>query len=293
MNGFLNLYKPKGVSSAKILNAIKKSIRGISVGHMGTLDPLASGVLPVAIGKSTRLFDYTLDKIKVYDAVFAFGFQTDTLDLEGKVVKTSDVVPSEEEAKEKAALLTGEIMQTPPAFSAKCVNGKRSYQLARKGEEVSLPPKKVEIISIEYLGKRGDNEFKFRISCKGGTYIRSIARDLAELCGTVGTMTDLERMASGPFLVENSVTAEDFINAEDKESLLLPPETVVSYPKLFLDDRQTTRLFNGLRDEYDISDGLYSIYSANGFYGVGEVSDRKIKVKAYIEDENYRIRRKD
>ena len=134
MNGFLNLYKPKGVSSAKILNALKKSIKGVTVGHMGTLDPLASGVLPVALGKSTRLFDFLLDKDKTYIATFAFGYETNTLDLEGEVIKRNEHIPAESELIAATERNTGEIMQVPPVFSAKCVNGKRSYQLARKGE---------------------------------------------------------------------------------------------------------------------------------------------------------------
>ena len=159
MNGFLNLYKPKGVSSAYVLNAVKRSIRGEVVGHMGTLDPLASGVLPVAIGKSTRLFDYLLDKTKVYVAHFTFGYQTDTLDLEGAVEKTSEFIPDIERVKQESKKLVGEIMQIPPVYSAKCVNGKRSYELARKGEKVDLPAKKVTINSIDVLEQISKAEF--------------------------------------------------------------------------------------------------------------------------------------
>ena len=119
MNGFLNLYKPKGVSSAYVLNAVKRSIRKEVVGHMGTLDPLASGVLPVAIGKSTRLFDYLLDKEKVYVATFEFGYRTDTLDLEGVIEEKSEVIPTFDDVVEQCKKLVGEIMQIPPVYSAK------------------------------------------------------------------------------------------------------------------------------------------------------------------------------
>lgn len=282
MNGFLNLYKPKGVSSAYVLNAVKKSIRGEVVGHMGTLDPLASGVLPVAIGKSTRLFDYLLDKKKVYVATFAFGYQTDTLDLEGKIEKNCDFIPNIERVVEESKKLVGDIMQVPPIYSAKCVKGKRSYELARKGESVTLPPKKVTINSIEILEQLSKNEFKLRIECKGGTYIRSIARDLGELCSSCATMTALERVESGVFTVENSVCAEKFIKAEHKETFLIPPETVVDYPKIYLDDKQTVRLFNGLYDIFDYQDGTYRVFCPTGFYGVGEMKGGKLKVKAYV-----------
>ena len=284
MNGFLNIYKPSGVSSAYVINGLKRILKGETIGHMGTLDPLASGVLPVAIGKSTRLFDYLLDKKKEYIATFAFGYETDTLDLEGKVVKTSEVIPDKDELENACKKLTGEILQIPPAFSAKCVNGKRSYVLARKGVSVELPPKKVSVYSLEII-ERKENEYKIKIICGGGTYVRAIARDLGILCNSCATMTSLIRSASGIFRIENSIGVEDLKNAEDKSEFLIAPDSVLNYPKISLTEIQAKRLFNGLYDEYDFPDGTYSVYEPNGFYGVGEVSGGKIKVKAYIRDD--------
>lgn len=284
MNGFLNLYKPKGVSSAFVLNQIKRSVRGETVGHMGTLDPLASGVLPVAIGKSARLFDFLLDKSKTYVADFAFGYETDTLDLEGKVIRTSPVIPTEEEIARVLPSLCGDVDQIPPLFSAKCVNGKRGYELARKGKEFSLPPKRVHIEKIELLGQTEENKYRFLIVCGGGTYIRSIARDIGEALGSCATMTDLVRRSSGIFDMDSSVTAERFANAEDKKSLLIPPDEVVSFPKLELTEREAERLFNGLYDRFSFPDGIYRVYEPNAFYGVGILTDGKLKVKAYIRD---------
>lgn len=284
MNGFLNLYKPKGVSSARVLNAVKRSLKGETVGHMGTLDPLADGVLPVAIGKSTRLFDYLLDKNKEYVATVAFGFSTDSYDLEGEITQRSDVLPSDAEVEAACKKLTGDIMQIPPIYSAKCVNGKRSYELARKGVAVELPPKKVTVKSIRVLDKISESEYKIKIVCGGGTYIRAIARDLGLLCGTVATMTSLTRTASGIFRIENSVTAEEFTSAAYKSALLVPPDEVIDYPIIRLDERQTERLYNGLYDVYDYPDGIYKVYSPTAFYGVGEVKNGKIKVKAYLRD---------
>lgn len=284
MNGFLNLYKPKGVSSARVLNAVKRSLKGETVGHMGTLDPLADGVLPVAVGKSTRLFDYLLDKNKEYVATVAFGFSTDSYDLEGEITQRSDVLPSDAELEAACKKLTGDIMQIPPIYSAKCVNGKRSYELARKGVAVDLPPKKVTVKSIRVLDKISESEYKIKIVCGGGTYIRAIARDLGLLCGTVATMTSLTRTASGIFRIENSVTAKEFTSAAYKSALLVPPDEVIDYPIIRLDERQTERLYNGLYDVYDYPDGIYKVYSPTAFYGVGEVKNGKIKVKAYLRD---------
>lgn len=284
MNGFLNLYKPKGVSSARVLNAVKRSLKGETVGHMGTLDPLADGVLPVAIGKSTRLFDYLLDKNKEYVATVAFGFSTDSYDLEGEITQRSDVLPSDAELEAACKKLTGDIMQIPPIYSAKCVNGKRSYELARKGVAVELPPKKVTVKSIRVLDKISESEYKIKIVCGGGTYIRAIARDLGLLCGTVATMTSLTRTASGIFRIENSVTVEEFTSAAYKSALLVPPDEVIDYPIIRLDEHRTERLYNGLYDVYDYPDGIYKVYSPTAFYGVGEVKNGKIKVKAYLRD---------
>ena len=151
MNGFLNVYKPSGMSSAYALNLIKKRFKGEKMGHMGTLDPLASGVLPVAFGKSTRLFDYLLDKDKVYKAEFTFGYETDTLDRGGVVIKDNGKLPTESDIISVLPSLVGEVMQMPPIYSAKNVNGKRSYELARLGVEVELKPKKVTITSIDFI----------------------------------------------------------------------------------------------------------------------------------------------
>ncbi len=284
MNGFINLYKPSGVSSAYVLNGLKKILKGETMGHMGTLDPLAYGVLPVAIGKSTRLFDYLLDKKKEYIADVAFGYETDTLDLEGKVVKTSDKIPSFSEVNIAIKGLIGEIMQIPPVFSAKCVNGKRSYALARKGKTVDLPPKKVNIYDIEIIEYKA-NECKIKIVCGGGTYIRAIARDLGELCSSCATMTALERSASGIFHIDNSVTLEELSKAENIGDYIIPPQDAVDFPILNLSENEAIRLYNGLYDDFDKPNGTYKVFEPDGFYGVGEITDGKLKVKAYIRDD--------
>ena len=156
MNGFINYYKPSGISSAYAINRIKKLFKGDKIGPMGTLDPLAEGVLPIAIGKSTRLFDYLLDKEKIYIAEFTFGYETDTLDRGGKVIKEGGLVPTVDEVLKVIPTLVGKVDQLPPLYSAKNVGGERSYDLARRGIEVELKPKTVEIDAIEYLGKNGE-----------------------------------------------------------------------------------------------------------------------------------------
>lgn len=280
MNGFLNIYKPRGMSSAHCLNKIKKKI-DYKCGHMGTLDPLACGILPVGVGQATRLFDHLLDKRKVYIAEFTFGYETDTLDPEGKVTFSQGRIPSISEIEQILPSLCGEIMQKPPVFSAKCVDGKKSYTLARKGIEVDLPAKRVEIYSIKLISSQAD-KFKFEIACGGGTYIRSICRDLAHGLNTYATMTALERVQSGYFTIENCVTLDDFLASNNPKDYLINSADVLSYKKFVLTLEQGTRLLNGLYDHFDLQDGKYSIYCEEEFWGVGTCESGKIVIKPYV-----------
>ena len=163
MTGFISVDKAQGVSSAREVNIIKR-LTGTPCGHMGTLDPMANGVLPVAIGNAARLFDYFLDKHKTYIADFVFGIDSDTLDTTGTVTKTGSYIPTEEEINSVLPELCGEIMQIPPRFSAKNVGGKRGYQLAREGVDFELPPKKVKIYSIKLQNKVNETSYRFEIA---------------------------------------------------------------------------------------------------------------------------------
>lgn len=292
MNGFINVYKPKNMSSAFCLNKIKRKF-GFKCGHMGTLDPLACGILPVAVGQATRLFDLLLDKKKVYIAEFTFGTETDTLDLEGKPVFTGGKIPSKAELIDLLPDFCGKIMQVPPAFSAKCVDGKKSYKLARKGISVELDPKEVTVYSIDILddGDGGEKNargvFRFKIECGGGTYIRSLARDFGRGVGSFATMTALERVACGYFTKENSVTLETLDKAENISDLLIKSDEIFDFDKLVLDKEKATRLLNGLRDEFDMPNGKYLVYCKNDsgfneFWGVGHIVDKVLVVKPYV-----------
>ena len=172
MTGFITVNKAEGVSSAREVNIIKK-LTGTPCGHLGTLDPMASGVLPVAIGNAARLFDYFLSKKKKYVATFVFGCDSDTLDTTGAVIETGAKIPSLCEIEAVVPYLTGEVLQIPPKYSAKSICGKRGYQLAREGVDFTLPPKKVNIYSIRVLDKVTENSYSFEIECGGGAYIRS------------------------------------------------------------------------------------------------------------------------
>lgn len=269
------------MSSAYAVGAVKKKFN-CPCGHMGTLDPMAEGVLPVGIGKASRLFQYLLDKEKTYVARFKFGVSTDTLDVTGTIDGTTSVIPTESQIKSVLGAFIGEIDQVPPKYSAKCIDGKRGYQLARKGIEFELKPKKVCILNVECLGQTDTNEFEFKIDCKGGTYIRSLARDIALKCGTLGVMSKLTRTASGIFSYENGVSVEQFKCCTNAEQYLIPSDSAVNFEKVILSDRQATRILNGLFDDIGIKDGIYRVYREEEFWGVGTAEKGVLKINAYV-----------
>ena len=270
------------MSSAISLVKIKKLLgKSVKCGHMGTLDPLASGVLPVAIGKATRLFDYLLDKVKVYEAEFTFGYETDTLDLGGKIINEGGRVPEISEVKAAAKRQVGKIAQIPPAYSAKNVNGKRSYELARKGIAVELKPKTVEILSIIVSESEKAGAFNFKITCKGGTYIRSICRDIAKNLQTYATMTKLVRVKSGVFDINSSISVDELTSENLKDHLILP-ETVLDFKRAEILSEEYKDLLDGKQIDFDGESGLYVCMYNKVMAGIMLAEDKKAKMKTYI-----------
>lgn len=289
MNGFVNIIKPKDMSSALAVMLIKKKIRQQfgkqSIGHMGTLDPMAQGVLPMGINQANRLFDYLLDKRKVYVAEFTFGYETDTLDVTGNKLNSCDILPTKEQIEAVLSDFVGEIDQIPPKYSAKNIDGKRGYELARAGVEFELQPKKVTVLSFELTKQIDKNTFEFKIACKGGTYIRSLCRDLAYKLNTLAVMSKLDRQECGLFTTTNAVELQRFMECEDISSLIIPPDEVVAFPKIVLTEKQSKKLLNGVFDEvYEVSDALYRVYAVDNFWGVGEVENKTLKMKSYVRD---------
>jgi tRNA pseudouridine55 synthase len=289
MNGFVNVIKPKDMSSALAVMLIKKKIYKafgkVSIGHMGTLDPMASGVLPMGINQANRMFDYLLDKQKTYIADFTFGKETDTLDTTGTVLSDGYPVPTLTEIENALPNFIGEIDQIPPKYSAKNVNGKRGYELARKGIDFTLPSKKVTILNFVCLSKLDEQTYRFKIDCKGGTYIRSLCRDLADALSTKATMSALSRTASGVFCQENGILLDDFMEMEDISKVIIKPDDVVSFPSIVLDEVNAKRILDGVFDPiYNQEEGLYKVYNGNSFWGIGEVKDKTLKIRTYVRD---------
>lgn len=269
------------MSSAYAVTAVKKKFN-LPCGHMGTLDPMASGVLPVGIGQASRLFDYLLNKTKKYRATFIFGEESDTLDITGNVVNTCTYIPKKEEILAVLPQFLGKIDQIPPKYSAKCINGKRGYQLARKGVEFELKPKQVEIFSLELVEQLSINEFVFDIECGGGTYIRSLARDIAYACNSLGSMKALTRTRSGVFDIEQGVSVEEFVNSSSPEKYLIASDTVIDFPKIVLDDKRATKILNGVFEKTNVQDGIYRVYNCSNFWGIGIASNGVLKIKTYV-----------
>ena len=281
MTGFINVNKSAGASSAKEVAVIKR-LTHTPCGHMGTLDPMADGVLPVAIGNAARLFDYFLQKKKTYVATFRFGENYDTLDTTGSVINGGGRVPSEEEILAVIPSLVGEVMQIPPKYSAKNVNGKRGYELARSGVEFELPPKKVLIEDIKLLRAQNGNAFVFEIECGGGTYIRSIARDMAKALGTHAAMSALTRTKSGIFTISDSVSTSE-LTAENVQSYIIPCDSVLPYESIYLQGRDAKKVFNGVPLPCGYGDGAYKLYNEeHSFYGIAVVSGGILKVRTKL-----------
>ena len=283
--GFFNVDKPSGIVSSTVVNKIKW-LSGVPCGHMGTLDPLASGVLPVGVGNATRLFDYFLEKEKEYVAEFTFGVDSDTLDSTGNLVRGGHV-PDEKDIAAVLPTFFGDIMQVPPKYSAKNVNGRRGYDLARAGIEFELSPKKVHIYGMETLGKVKGKEdtFRIKIRCGGGTYIRSLARDIAAAIGTKAVMSALRRTQSGIFTLENALPFSFFENdpsVEELEKYIIPTENVLPFEKLELDEKQEKKLLQGQQVCVEQVDGLYKIYQNDAFYGLAVVKDGRAKAKTKL-----------
>ncbi len=272
--GFFNVNKPSGLLSSAVVNKLKW-LTGLPAGHMGTLDPLASGVLPVGVGNATRLFDYFLNKDKEYIAEFTFGVTSDTLDSTGTLT-FGGAIPTAAEIQSVLPLQIGEIDQIPPKYSAKSVDGRRGYDLARAGVDFTLPAKRVRIDGIELLGKseHTENAYRFKIRCGGGTYIRSMARDLAASLQTQAVMSSLVRAQSGCFLLPEA-TPFSFFQAdpsvEELERLLIPTERVLPFEELPFSEGQAEKLYNGQKIAVEQRDGFYKIYKDGAFYGVAEV----------------------
>ena len=208
-SGIVLVNKPVGISSNAVVNIVKRVLNAKKCGHLGTLDLEGEGLLPVTVNNATKLFDFFLNKDKTYETVFVFGFETDTLDLAGTVIKEKECDIKKEDVEKTIKEMIGKYSQMPPLYSAKKINGQTAYKVARRGEVVELRPKEIEIYDFKLIEQLSKNTFRFEISCSSGTYIRSVCRDLAERLSTYGSMQCILRTRCGGFYLKDAYHLEE------------------------------------------------------------------------------------
>ena len=295
MNGYFNVNKPTGMSSAAVV-AVLRRLTGVQrIGHAGTLDPEAAGVLPVMAGKATRLFDYLADKGKEYIAVCAFGVATDTQDATGTVTETGTGYPDRDTFLRAAEQLTGEIVQTPSMYSAIKVGGKPLYLRARRGETVNVPSRIVRIDGIELIRTTEEHGFEIRVRCGRGTYIRTLCADLGRLCSCPAHMRSLTRTRSGAFRIEEAVSLDTLRNAAEEgklSELLLPADYPLGHlPRADMPAKSARLVSNGSKlpltpETEALCEGEpVRIYLEGQFWGIASRRENQLVWNAQIAPE--------
>jgi len=279
MNGFINLIKKRGISSNTALQEAKRKLKAKKAGHLGTLDPMAHGVLVLGINRGTKFSSYFLESDKTYKAEITLGASTDTDDAMGKTIEESSKKVCAKEVEIALKTFIGKSMQVPPSYSALKHKGKPLYKYAREGKPISKPPREVIIYSIKNFEFK-NNICICEIHCSKGTYIRSIARDLGNMLGVGGHLSDLERLGQGVFNIKNAYTIEQL----NEDSILSIESAFPNFLNINLTSNETKFFLNGVKiKSQHYSDAIYKTYSDKGiFLGLGEVQDSNLKLKQLV-----------
>jgi tRNA pseudouridine55 synthase len=299
LDGWLILDKPAGITSTQAVNKVKRALDAQKAGHGGTLDPLATGLLPIALGAATKTVPYVMDGTKLYHFTIKFGEARDTDDAEGAITETSPNRPTDEQIRAALPAFRGLIMQIPPAFSAIKVEGERAYDLARAGAPPALPPRPAQVDSFALIGRPDADTAQFEVSSGKGVYMRALARDLARACGTVGHITVLRRLRVGPFTESMAVPMDTILNPEHTPpalaELLLPIETALDdIPALALTAVEAHALSNGqaislvdlmgrIPDAANPDNGLVRVLAAGRVLALGRLNDGWLKSERLIQ----------
>ena len=290
MDGIILINKENNCTSNNVVNKIKH-ILNEKTGHIGTLDPNATGLLPILIGKGTKLSQYLINHDKEYEVELKLGIKTDTADTEGVIIEKKEVpdnILKEEKVLDALKSFIGKQKQIPPMYSAIKVNGKKLYEYARRNVEVEIKARNIEIyeIKLEKINKE-EKTITFMVHCSKGTYIRSLCEDIAQRLGTIGYMKELNRTKVGIFNIENSISVEELEqnknNLEELNKYIIPIERIFiniygNNNCISLNDRKLGLFSNGVKLTYDLSEGLYRIYNSKGvFIGIGSVKDKTLK----------------
>ncbi len=283
MDGVILINKEKGITSFGIVSKIRKIYNVKKVGHCGTLDPQATGVLPIMIGKATKLSKYLVEHDKEYIANLKLGQKTDTADSEGKIIEEDTKFALKKELEKEyikeIKSFIGKSEQLPPMYSAIKVNGKKLYEYARQGIEIDREKRQIEIyyIDVEKIDYKS-NEIIFKVGCSKGTYIRTLCEMIAEKLGTIGFMKELKRMKINDFKIEQSITISELEKLNDKEKEIITIEKIFeNKDKIILDDRRVQLFLNGQQIAQNRKDGVYKVYNGNLFIGTGVLKNNLLK----------------
>lgn len=288
MDGILIIDKPKGLTSHDIVYKVKKIVKE-KVGHTGTLDPMAEGVLLLLVGKATKYSKYLINHDKKYIVELLLGKTTDTLDVEGKILKEENVdlrILEKEKVEKTLEKFIGEQEQIPPIYSAIKVKGKKLYEYARKGEIVEIPPRKINIYNIKLIEiDKRNKKILFEVSSSKGTYIRSLCQDIAKALGTIGYMTNLKRTKLGIFDIKDSARLEEF--EKNPTKYIVPLEEILKENEsIILTNKKLELFLNGVKLKENKKDGVYKIYNGNIFIGTGTVKENLLKRDIILKDSN-------
>ena len=277
MNGVLIVNKPEGITSQGTVSKIKKILNVNKCGHAGTLDPLATGVIPILIGSSTKISKYLIEHDKTYNAIIKLGNQTSTGDREGEIIKTAEVPElNENKIIEVLNSFLGKQIQTPPIYSAIKVDGKKLYEYARENKVIEIPKREIEIYQIKLIKfDKPKNTITFEVDCSKGTYIRTLCEDIAIKLGTVGYMESLLRTRVDKFLLDESYTLDDIEKGNFK--LISMKEIFKEYSNIQLNSRKLELFLNGVNLSFELEDGLYNIYNGDNYIGLGTVKNKLLK----------------
>ena len=285
MNGIVIVDKPQGWTSQDVTARLRRVFGTRRIGHGGTLDPMATGVLPVFVGRATRVVEFFEHAEKTYETVLLLGKKTDTQDVTGTVLEERAVDVTKSQVEEVLTRFRGEIMQVPPMYSALKVNGQKLYELARKGKQVERQPRPVTVYELTVLSFE-NNRLSLRVRCSKGTYIRTLCEDIGEALGCLGCMEALRRTQAGEYRLEDAVALEDLLESSTPESCLRGMDTMFArYPAVKLTANQEKRCRNGNSFTRPMPDGIYRAYGENGeFLMLAKVEDGVMStIKSFFE----------
>lgn len=278
-DGLIIINKPKSYTSHDIVNVVRKKLNIKKVGHTGTLDPNATGVLPILIGIGTKISKYLVEHEKTYIATLVLGKRTDTGDSEGNIIDEDNNFVNSNKEKIESVLKSfiGKQNQIPPIYSAIKVAGKKLYEYAREGKAVDIKPREIEISEIALENYNKKDEIVFKVACSKGTYIRTLCEDIAKRLGTVGYMKELQRTKVNEFDIKDAITLEDLDNVNIEDKIISIEKLFINNKKIDLNNRKLELFLNGVQLTHNLNDGVYRIYNNNNFIGLGTVKDKLLK----------------